>query len=124
MDALIAHVVFNLVTETYKQGNNNVCEEVESTLIPFSPYPYPRRDRDITTSHSTKLKIYPNSGATICLGVLKRLRHSQKESWSTLEKKCASLEDFPWCVKVACLLHSKLESDPRNRRSTYEARYR
>ena len=74
IDALIAHVVFDPATDTYKLSNNNDREEVEATLIPFSPYPDPRQTRDIPAACPTKIKIYPDSGATICLGGLKHLR--------------------------------------------------
>ena len=75
MDALIAHVVIDRVTDTNKQDNNNGCKEVEAILILFSPYPDPKQARDIPITHSTRLKIYPDSGATICLGGLKHLWH-------------------------------------------------
>ena len=64
MDALIAHIAFNPVTGTYKLGNSGL-EEFKATLIPFSPCPDPRRIRDIPAAHPTRLKIYPDSGATI-----------------------------------------------------------
>ena len=75
MDALIAHMVFDPATNTYKPGNHSSREEVEATLIPFSPCPDPRRAKDIPSSRPTKLRIYPDSGATICLGGTKHLRH-------------------------------------------------
>ena len=75
IDALIAHLIFDLATNTYKPGNHSSREEVEATLIPFSPYPDPRQAKDIPSSRPTKLKIYPDSGATICLGGTKHLRH-------------------------------------------------
>ena len=75
MDALIAHIVFDPATNTYKPGNHISREEVEATLIPFSPCPDPRRAEDIPSFRPTKLRIYPDSGATICLGGTKHLRH-------------------------------------------------
>ena len=75
MDALIAHMIFDPATNTYRPGNNSSREEVEATLIPFSPCPDPRQARDIPSSRPTKLRIYPDSGATICLGGPKHLRH-------------------------------------------------
>ena len=75
MDALIAHMVFDPATNTYKPGNHISREEVEATLIPFSPCPDPRRAEDIPSFRPTKLRIYPDSGATICLGGTKHLRH-------------------------------------------------
>ena len=74
MDALIADIVFDPATGNYKPGNSGF-EELEATLIPFSPCPDPRRIRDISTAHPTRLKIYPDSGATIFLGGHTHLRH-------------------------------------------------
>ena len=75
MDALIAHMIFDPATNTYRPGNNSSREEVEATLIPFFSCPDPRQARDILSSRPTKLRIYPDSGATICLGGTKHLRH-------------------------------------------------
>ena len=75
MDALIAHMIFDPATNTYRPGNNGSHEEMEATLIPSSPCPDPRQARDIPSSCPTKLRIYPDSGATICLGGTKHLRH-------------------------------------------------
>ena len=61
--------------KNYRPGNNSSREEVEATLIPFSPCPDPRQAKDIPSSRPTKLRIYPDSGATICLGGTKHLRH-------------------------------------------------
>ena len=41
--------------------------------MPFSPKPDPRQARDIPRNCSTKLAIFPDSGATICLEGLKYL---------------------------------------------------
>ena len=71
MDALIAYMIFDPATNTYRPGNNSSREEVEATLIPFSPCPDPRQARDIPSSRPTKLRIYPD----ICLGGTKHLRH-------------------------------------------------
>ena len=75
MDALIAHMVFDPAIDAYKLGSNNGCKEVDATVIPFSPCLDPRWTRDIPTAHSTRLRIYPDNGVTICLGGPKRLRH-------------------------------------------------
>ena len=53
MDALIAHIVFEPATGTYKPGDSSL-EELEATIIPFSPCPDPRRIRDILAAHSTQ----------------------------------------------------------------------
>ena len=42
-------------------------------MLPFSSKPDPRQARNIPRNHSTKMVIFPDSGATICLGGLKHL---------------------------------------------------
>ena len=74
MDALIAHIVFDSATGTYKPGNSGL-KELEAAIIPLSSCPDPRWIRDIPTAHPTRLKIFPDCGATICLGGLTYLRH-------------------------------------------------
>ena len=75
MEALIMHIVFDLAANTYKPGNNNGHEEVDATVILFSPCPNPWLTRDISTTHSTRLRIYLDSGVTIYHGRLKYLWH-------------------------------------------------
>ena len=74
MDTLIVHMVCNPMTGTYKRGNSGLGE-LKVTIIPFSPYPDRRWIRNILAAHPTRLKIYPNSNATICLGGLTHLWH-------------------------------------------------
>ena len=97
MDVLIAHIVFGPATGTYKLGNSGF-EKLEATLIPFSPYPDPRRIRDIPAAHPTRLKIYPDSGAAICLGGLTHSRHMgfSERNLVLSKKRYAPSEDFPW----------------------------
>ena len=73
MDSLIAHVEFDQETGSYISSNKNSVVEIEATLIPFSPRPDPRNPEDILGNQSTRLKIFPDSGATICLGGPKHL---------------------------------------------------
>ena len=47
--------------------------EINASIIPFSPKPDPRRAMNISSSHSTTIKIFPDSGATIWLGGPKHL---------------------------------------------------
>ena len=74
MDALIVQLVFNPATGIYKSDNSGL-EELEATLILFSPCSYPRWIRDIPAAHPTRFKIYPDSSATICLGGFTHLQH-------------------------------------------------
>ena len=64
MDSLIAHVEFDLETDSYISSNKDSVVEIEATLVPFSP----RNPEDISSNQRTRLKIFPDSGATICLG--------------------------------------------------------
>ena len=95
IDALIAHIVFDPVTRTYKPGNSGL-EELEVTLIPFFPCPNPRRIRDIPAAHSTKLKIYPDSSATIFLGGFTHLQPVElsERNLIPLKKKVCTIGGF------------------------------
>ena len=73
-EATIVHIVFDPAMGTYKPGNSSL-EELEVTLIPFSPCPDSKRIRDIPDAYPTRLKIYSDSSATICLSGLTYLRH-------------------------------------------------
>ena len=73
MDSLIAHVEFDQETGSYISSNKNSIVEIEATLVPFSPRPDPRNPEDIPGNQSTRLKIFPDSGATICLAGPKHL---------------------------------------------------
>ena len=57
IDNLIAYW-FDPDTNTYISSNG--CEEVEATLILFSSHPDPKKAKDITTTNTTRLRIYPN----------------------------------------------------------------
>ena len=73
MDSLIPHVEFDQETGSYISSNKNSVVEIEATLVSFSPRPDPRNPEDIPGNQSTRLKIFPDSGATICLGGPKHL---------------------------------------------------
>ena len=75
MDTLIPHITFNQMTGTYTAKDTSQIMEIEAYVVPFSPKPEPRQARDIPRNHSTKMAIFPDSGATICLGGLKHLRN-------------------------------------------------
>ena len=126
MDALIVHIVFDPATGTYKSSNSGL-EELESTIISFSPSPNPRRIRDIPAAHSTRLKIYSDSGATICLGGLTRLWHmglSERNLVPLKKKRYALSEDFLLYVKVGYLSRLKLVVEPQSRLCTYATKYK
>ena len=53
--------------------DGNQVTEIRASIIPFSPKPDTRRAVNIPNSRSTILKVFPNSGATICLGEPKHL---------------------------------------------------
>ena len=73
MDCIIAHVEFDQETGSYISSNKNSAVEIEATLVPFSPMPDPRNPEDIPGNQSTRLKIFPDSGTTICQGGPKHL---------------------------------------------------
>ena len=50
------------------------CTEIDATLIPFSPSPESRSPHDIPPPSETVLPVFPDSGATICLGGSQHLR--------------------------------------------------
>ena len=68
MDALIAHVMFDQEKDTFTTTSDAPIQEIDATLIPFSPNPDPRLPQDIPSPVETCLKIFPDSGASICLG--------------------------------------------------------
>ena len=73
MDMLIAHITFNQATGTYTFKDKGQIREIDTYIVPFSPKMDPRQARDIPSSRSTRMTIFPDSGATICLGGLKHL---------------------------------------------------
>ena len=75
MDTLITHIIFNQMTGTYTAKDTSQIMEIEAYVVPFSPKPDPRQARDVPRNRSTKMAIFPNSGATIYLGGLKHLRN-------------------------------------------------
>ena len=77
MDTLIAHITFNHMTGTYTAKDTSQIMEIEGYVVPFSPKPDPRQARDIAWNCSTKMAIFPDSGATICLGGLKHFRNME-----------------------------------------------
>ena len=60
---------------TYTAKDTSQIMEIEVYIIPFLPKPVPRQARDIPRNRSTKMAIFPDSGAAICLGGLKHLRN-------------------------------------------------
>ena len=75
MDTLIAQITFNQTTGIYTAKDTSQIMEIEAYVVPFSPKPDPRQARDIPRNRSSKMAIFPYSGATICLGGLKNLRN-------------------------------------------------
>ena len=74
MESIIAHIEFDQQTGSYVSSNSSCVVEIEATLTPFSPRPDPRHPDDIPSSRKTQIKIFPDSGASICLGGPKHLR--------------------------------------------------
>ena len=74
MDALIAHVTFDQHSGHYTATTvtDNV-EEIDAVVIPFSPEPDPRLPDNIPCVSESVVRVFPDSGATICLGGLSHL---------------------------------------------------
>ena len=74
MDALIAHVTFDQHSGHYTATTvtDNV-EEIDAVVIPFSPEPDPPLPDNIPSVSESVVRVFPNSGATICLGGLSHL---------------------------------------------------
>ena len=127
MATYIVHVVFDPATDTYKLGNHNGLEELEATPIPFSLCLDSRQARDISTACPTKLRIYLDSGATICLGGPKHLQHmglSERNFDPSKKGECSVVGGSPWCVMVGCLSNSWLEKGPQSKYCTYARKYK
>ena len=58
---------------TYTSKDTGQIREIDTYIVPFSPKPDPRQARDIPSGCSTRMMIFLDSGATICLGRLKHL---------------------------------------------------
>ena len=68
MDTLIAHITFNQATGTYTHEGTGQITEIETLMNPFSSMPDPRQNKGTPKNQSIKAMIFPDSGATICLG--------------------------------------------------------
>ena len=73
MDTIIAHITFDQIRGTFMSTDGDQVREINAPVIPFSSKPDPRWAVNISSSHCTTLKVFPNSGATICLGGPKHL---------------------------------------------------
>ena len=73
MNTLMAHVTFDQIRGTVITTEGDPLTEINASVIPFSPKTDPRQSNNIPNSHSTMLKVFPDSGATICLGGPKHL---------------------------------------------------
>ena len=67
IDNLIAHIMFDHIRGTFMSTDGDQVKEISASVIPFSPKPDPRQAMNIPSSHSTMLKVFPDSGAPICL---------------------------------------------------------
>ena len=67
MDTLIAHIMFDRIKGTFMSADSDQVMEISASVIPFSPKLDPRWAVNIPSSRSTTLKVFPDSGATLCL---------------------------------------------------------
>ena len=68
MDTLFAHIMFDQIRGTFMSADGYQVTEINTSVIPFSPKPDPWWAMNIPSSRSTTLKVFHDSGATICLG--------------------------------------------------------
>ena len=73
MGMLIAQIAFSQATGTYTPKVTGQIREIDTYIVPFLPKPDPRQARDIPSSCSTKMTIFPDSGATICFRGLQHI---------------------------------------------------
>ena len=66
MNTLIAHIMFDQIRGMSTDGDQ--VTEINVSVILFSPKPDPRLAGNTPSSCSITLKVFPDSGATICLG--------------------------------------------------------
>ena len=60
--------MFDQIRGTFMSTDSEQVMEINASVIPFSPKLDPRRAVNIPSDHSTTLKVFLNSGATICPG--------------------------------------------------------
>ena len=87
MLSLIAHITFNQDNGTYKQGPCGVdVVEICAQITPFSPNPEPRDSVHVPDCNvTTAIRIFPDSGASICLGGTKHLQQLGLKSLDTMQ---------------------------------------
>ena len=73
MNTLLAHIMFDQIRGIFMPTNGDQVMEINISVIPFSPKLDPRWAANIPSSCSTTLKVFPTSGAAICLGGPKHL---------------------------------------------------
>ena len=72
-NTLIAHITFDQIRGRFMSTDGDQVMEINASIILFSPKPEPRWAVNIPNNCSTTLKIFHDSGATICLGGPKHL---------------------------------------------------
>ena len=73
MDTLIVHITFTQTTGTYTSKDTSQIKEIDAYVVQFSQKPDPRQAKGIPSNHDTRMTIFLESGANICLGELKQL---------------------------------------------------
>ena len=68
MNTVVAHIIFDQIKGTFMSTDGYQVMEINVYIIPFSPKPDLRQAVNIPCNCSATLKVFPNSGATICLG--------------------------------------------------------
>ena len=108
MDDLIAHVIFDPEINTNISSNDNGHEEVETTFIPFFPHLNIRQVQNIPTTYATRLRIYPDGRAIICLGDPKHLWYMRLSERNLIPSKKGFMQwEVLVCVNVGYLFTIK-----------------
>ena len=63
----MAHITFDQIRGRVMTTEGDPLTEINASVIPLSPKPDPRQAINIPSSRSTTLKVFLDSGATICL---------------------------------------------------------
>ena len=120
MDTLIAHITFNQIRGTFMSTDSDQVMEISASIILFSAKPDPRWAMNIPSSHSTTLKVFPDSSVTICLGESKHLIWvSQRITLSHQERSFGQLEVSLSYARAGYLLNLWSEERQLNKPSTY-----
>ena len=127
MDALIAHMVFDPATNTYKPGQPYQPRGSGSNTYPILSVSGSKTGRWHSLFSSYQTKDLPRQW---CNNMPRRDKASEthgnirEELGPLKQRRCARLEDSPWHARAGYPSPSKWEKRPQNRHCTYAEMYR